>query len=204
VKLFWSSRSPYVRKVMLFAHEIGVAEQIERVPVKVSPFTYEPSLIGHNPLTKIPTLVLDSGESFFDSRVICAYLDTLHEGPSLIPDDPRARIEVLRLEALGDGLMDTLMFWLVDRLRPAELQSAPLAEVARGKLKAIIAEIERHLPLLQRTPLHVGTLAVFSALAYADFRFGDERWRDHSRPLADWFAAFAERPSAKATGFIAA
>ena len=73
MKLYWSSRSPYVRKAMIVAHEAGVAERIECVPIVVSAYRINNDILGHNPLGKIPTLVRDDGVTLFDSRVICEY-----------------------------------------------------------------------------------------------------------------------------------
>ena len=38
-----------------------------------------------NPLSKIPTLVLDDGTVLYNSPVICEYLDSLHAGRKLVP-----------------------------------------------------------------------------------------------------------------------
>ena len=76
-----------------------------------------------NPLNKIPTLVLDDGSALYDSRVICEYLDTLHDGPKLFPADARARFAALRRQALGDGLMETIVLRLGEQARPPGSQS---------------------------------------------------------------------------------
>src|SRR5690606_29199556 len=73
--LFWSSRSPFVRKVMIVAHEVGVADQIETVRAAVHPARPNDEVMAVHPLSKIPVLVTEEGQAIYDSRVICEYLD---------------------------------------------------------------------------------------------------------------------------------
>ena len=77
MKLFWSSRSPFVRKVMVTAHELGLAGQIACERVVVSASAPNAAVMQHNPLGKLPTLVLDDGSALYDSPVICEYLASL-------------------------------------------------------------------------------------------------------------------------------
>jgi glutathione S-transferase len=73
MKLYWSSRSPFVRKVMVAAHEVGIADRIRTQRVVVAPNSPNIEVMQDNPLSKIPTLVFDDGTSLYDSRVICEY-----------------------------------------------------------------------------------------------------------------------------------
>src|SRR6185436_12208949 len=111
LKLHWSPRSPFVRKVMIFAHETGQAEAFERVRSVVAMRKPNAEVMRDNPLGKLPTLVLDDGRALFDSAVICEYLDGLHAGTPLFPASGRPRWEALRWQALGDGLLDLLVLW---------------------------------------------------------------------------------------------
>jgi glutathione S-transferase len=88
MKLHWSPRSPYVRKVMIVAHELGLADRLETVRTVVGGTTPHLALMRENPLGKIPTLVLEDGSVLYDSPVICEFLDTLHDGPKLFPSGP--------------------------------------------------------------------------------------------------------------------
>src|SRR5215470_18019403 len=118
MKLHWSPRSPYVRKVMVVAHELGLAHQIKTVRTVVGGSKPHLELMRENPLGKIPTLVLEDGTIIYDSPVICEYLDTLHDGPKLFPAWPE-RLVALRRLALGDGMLDIALAWLSERFRPA-------------------------------------------------------------------------------------
>src|SRR6185436_3934140 len=111
MKLHWSPRSPFVRKVMIFAHEAGLAGSIEQVRSVVAMRAPNAAVMRDNPLGKLPTLVLEDGRALFDSAVICEYLDSLHAGAPLFPAAGQARWEALRWQALGDGLLDLLVLW---------------------------------------------------------------------------------------------
>src|SRR6476620_2299768 len=111
MKLHWSPRSPFVRKVMVFAHETALVDRLNCVRTVVAMKAPNAALLPDNPLSKIPTLVLDDGTALYDSGVICEYLDTLHAGPFLFPAQGPARWTALRRQALGDGLLDFLLLW---------------------------------------------------------------------------------------------
>ena len=199
MKLFWSSRSPFVRKVMVFAHETGLADRIERTQTIVAPTKPNPEVMALNPLNKLPTLILDNGSALYDSRVICEHLDSLHGGTRLLPTDPSARIEALRRQALGDGMMDFLLVWLSERGCPAPQQSPELIAACRTKLTTVLDALEREASSLATAPFSIAHIAIGCALGYADFRFKDEAWRTGRPLLAAWAETIHARPSFQAT-----
>ena len=95
MKLHWSPKSPYVRKVMICVAELGLSPRIELQRSVAAMLAPNASLMQDNPLSKIPTLVLDDGLALFDSVVICEYLDHL-AGGSLYPVAGPARWQALR------------------------------------------------------------------------------------------------------------
>jgi glutathione S-transferase len=194
MKLHWSPRSPYVRKVMVVAHELGVADRLEIVRTVVGGTTPHVELMRDNPLGKIPTLVLEDGTVIYDSPVICEYLDTLHDGTKLFPAWPE-RLTALRRLALGDGMLDIALAWLGERFRPAEKQSAPHMVLWQGKLRACVAALEQEADALAASRFGIGHIAIGIALSYLDFRFGDLGWREGHPRLAAWHARFDARPS---------
>src|ERR1700757_4833991 len=92
MKLHWSPRSPFVRKVMIVAHERGVVDRITCVRTVAATAKPHAELMKDNPLSKIPTLVLDDGTILYDSPVICEYLNGLDGVPLLFPTEPKARL----------------------------------------------------------------------------------------------------------------
>lgn len=201
MRLYWSSRSPFVRKVMVAAHETGTAPTIELVRVSVGSALMSDDVMAHNPLNKIPTLVLDDGTTLFDSRVIVEYLDGLDGAARLIPTDRTARLAALRWQALGDGLMDNSTLTIGERKREAALHSARHDAAYRRKTAVTADLLEREAAALAGAPFGIGAIAIGCALAHLDFRFAEENWRASRPQLARWFEGVASRPSFTATAY---
>jgi len=199
--LHWSPRSPYVRKVMIAAHEIGLQDRLHCVRTVVGGTTPHLELMRENPLGKIPTLVLADGTILFDSPVVCEYLDTLHAGPKLFSTGPD-RFTVLRRLALGDGMADMVLSLLGERFRPAERQSQPHMDLWLGKLKACIPALEAEADALAASPFSIGHVAIGVALAHIDFRVTELDWRPGHPKLTAWHAAFNARPSVLANPLV--
>lgn len=199
MKLYRSPRSPYVRKVMVCAHETGLADRIEPVLAVVAMTRPHLELMRENPLGKIPTLVTDSGQVLFDSAVICEYLDSLHSGPRLFPSSPERRWEALRWHALGDGMLDLLILWRNELLRPEPQRSAEVLAAFALKIQASVGSLDREADAIAGTPFGIGHIAIGCALGYIDFRFADTYWRDGRVRISRWFEAFSARPSAQLT-----
>lgn len=199
MRLYWSSRSPFVRKAMIAAHETGVASRIETIRVEVAASKLNADVMAYNPLNKIPTLVLENGDVLFDSRVICEYFDSLNAGPKLFPSDRDERWVALRRDALASGIMENGVARIGENARPAELQSQSHLFAYRAKIEAALDYLEADTPALTRDRFNIGHLSIGAALGYLDFRYADEDWRSGRAGLAEWHAAFAERPSVKQT-----
>jgi glutathione S-transferase len=193
LKLYWSPRSPFVRKVMVFAHETGLAARIETVKTLVSSTAANRELMRVNPLGKIPTLVTDDGKVLFDSYVICDYLDGLHPGDKLIPQAPDRRWQALRWHALGDNLLDNLVPWRSELMRPKPQQSPETLVAYDAKTRTSLDFLEGEAAALVATALGIGHVAVGVALGYLDFRFADLGWRNGRPKLAAWHETFANR-----------
>jgi glutathione S-transferase len=197
MKLHWSPRSPFVRKVMVVAHECGVAGRITCVRTVAAMTKPHAELMRDNPLSKIPTLVLDDGTVIYDSPVICEYLDALDGAPKLHPAEPRARLAALRRQALGDGFLDLLVHLRDERMRvhPSDAHTSSAAV----RKAAVLQSLDRDAAALAAAPFGIGHIAVGCALSYLDFRYADEDWRKDHAAIADWHATFAARPSVRAT-----
>lgn len=197
MKLHWSPKSPYVRKVMVCAHELGLVDRLELVRSVAAMLKPNPQIMRDNPLSKIPTLVFDDGRTLFDSVVICEYLDTLAGGHRLFPAQGDARWQALRWHALGDGLLDALILWRNEREREVPLQA--LMEAFGLKTGAALDLLDGEADALALAPLSIGHVTLGCALGYLDYRFADLGWRAHAPALARWHAALAQRPSFLAT-----
>lgn len=194
MQLIYAAASPFARKVRVLAAETGLLERIELLDTAVLPTTLNERVNALNPLGKIPVLLTDDGEALYDSRVICEYLDTLHQGAKLLPSGA-SRWQVLRLAALADGLMDAALLARYERgVRPAELQWPAWLDGQLGKVQRALTELERQVEQLQG-PLDLGQIGIACALGYLDFRFADLDWSTAHPGLAAFQQAFSQRPS---------
>jgi glutathione S-transferase len=197
MKLHWSPRSPFVRKVMIVAYERGFIDRLNCVRTVAAMTTPHAELMRDNPLSKIPTLVLDDGTVLYDSPVICEYLDALDGKPQLFPIEREPRMRALRRQALGDGFLDLLVLARNERLRgePSQLHLTSAAV----RTAAALDSLEREADALAAGAFDIGHIAIGCALSYLDFRFADQDWRKGHARLARWHADFAARPSVEAT-----
>jgi glutathione S-transferase len=202
MKLYYSPTSPYVRKVMVTALETGLEANLERVPTNV--YSPDAALVAANPLSKVPALITDDGLVLFDSPVICEYLDSLHGGRRLFPDQDPERWQALRRQALADGLLDAALLCRMESLRPEAKRWSDWIDRQWGKvtraLDVLAAETGLHAPgAIRDEPPTIGEIAVGCALGWLDFRFPEEDWRKERPDLAAWYETFAARPSMQAT-----
>jgi glutathione S-transferase len=192
MKLHYSKTSPYSRKVVITVLELGLDKTIELV---VTNPTTDESLRPANPLSKVPTLLLDDGSALYDSPVICEYLNTLAKG-KIFPKSGPARWDTLKRQALADGLMDAVVRCFLEFKRPQNEQHRDVIDRQLLAIDAALKAFENEPPSnRKRTPL-IGELALASALGYLDLRFAQHRnWRKDHPKLRKWFKAFSERPS---------
>ena len=194
--LLYQTHSPYARKALVFAHEAGLADRVRVVHHETSPTLRNEEVFAQNPLGKVPVLLRHDAPAIFDSDVICAYLDTLHDGPPLIPPNGEARWTALKWQAVGQGLSDAgiAVRWETVR-RPEELRYPPLGQGYVEKLEASYDWLEANVDA--NALVNVGQIAVATALDWLEFRELPS-FRQRKR-LSAWFDDFAARASMRAT-----
>jgi glutathione S-transferase len=195
MKLRYAAASPYVRKVLVVAHEQRLAGRIELVPTTISPVQPNDSLAAENPLMKVPSLTTDDGQVLFDSPVICEYLDSLASGPKLFPAGA-ARWTALRQQALGDGILDALILCRYEATRPEDKRWSGWTDGQMKKAHQGLAAAEREDLSGPRT---IGHVTIGCTLGYLDFRFPDDGWCGRHPKLAAWYSAVEALPSMQAT-----
>lgn len=197
MKLRYSKFSPYVRKVMVVALELGLADQLEKVDADV---WGNPSDIGRdNPLGKVPCLEMPSGEALFDSPVICEYLASLVPSPNIFPKDAPLRWKVLRHQALADGILDASILRRLEGMRPENLRSPDWIERQKRAVNQGLDVFEAEVDELGKQDLNMGHIALGCTLGYLDFRFAEDLWRAGRPRLDKWYEVFAKRTSMQAT-----
>lgn len=200
MQFYGSTRSPFVRKVLVFAHEAGLQDLLTLVPKTVAILSPDADVCAANPLGQIPALVVGDGMAVYDSYVICEWLDQQRPDAGLIPVGA-ARIHALRRHAEGDGVLDTFVRWFSERRRADHPLTADYVEQHRRKVTRVLDAWERQVEGWSGRPLDLGDIAVGCALAYADFRFDQVAWRTGRPRLDAWYARLAARPSFVATTF---
>ncbi len=199
MKLHYSATSPFVRKVLVSAIELGLEAEIEKVPAQVSPINRSAVVIADNPLGQVPTLIGRDGLAIHDSRVICEYLDHLAGGGRLFPAAGKARWQALTEQSMCDGMTGAaLLLRYENTLRPEPLRWAEWSAGQGDKMAKTLDRLEEMAPGLARR-VDIGTIAAGCALGYLDFRYADLGWRTGRPHLTAWFADFAARPSMTAT-----
>jgi glutathione S-transferase len=181
--------SPFARKVRIAISLLGLESKIEIRNAD----TTDPNevLRQQNPLGKIPALIAEDGKAYYDSRVIVEYLDYHAGGGKVVPAEPLARLEALRLQALSDGISDACLLIVYEgRYRPAEMRVETWVELQAGKVTRGLAALEAAPPPIDKIPT-VGQIALACMLGYRDLRFEGTWRKDHPRLVAwrDRFAA---------------
>lgn len=192
MKLFYNPASPFVRKVVACLHEAGFQDDVEFALVTGTPSDPNSLRASENPLGKIPTLVLDSGKTIYDSRTICRYIDNLHEA-GLYPEGDDLW-DTLVLEAIADGMMDAAVLMVYEqKCREEAIRSAEWVEGQWSKIDRSLVSLESNWMNHLNSTVDMGTIAVGCALGYLDLRHSGRNWRNGHDDLASWFEQFSTR-----------
>jgi len=195
MKLLSSTASPYTRKVRIVLAEKKIECEIQ--PVDVQPV--ENPVNAHNPLGKIPTLVLDDGTALYDSRVIVEFLDGKSPIGRLIPEDLRDRVAVRRWEALADGVLDAGLLVRYESLREANERSKAWTDKQLARMKRGMAQMASE--LAEKAWCHgerysLADIALGCALGWLGFRKpGDVDWLAEYPALARHYEKLMARPA---------
>ncbi len=198
MKIYFSPASPFVRKCMVVAHELGLAERIEKLASAAGPVARDATVMAHNPLAQVPTFFCDDGSVLYDSRVVCEYLDDL-AGGALFPRTGAARWARLTEQSLADGMTGAALLARYESvLRPEALRWDAWTEGQLAKVSSGLQWLESAAPTFGPR-VDIGTIAFGCALGYMDFRFPHVDWRAQAPATARWFEAFNQRPAMQAT-----
>ncbi len=194
MKILFSPTSPYVRKCMVMAMELGLDAQITLLPSSAHPVNRDRNIIAANPLGKVPTFFTDDGQVLYDSRVICEYLNDLGQG-QFFPAQGPERWTSLTLQSLGDGMLDAaLLARYEDVARPEALKWADWRAGQIDKINTSLQALEVA-PQTLANRLDIGSLTIGCALWYVDLRFPELNWRERHPHVAAWYAIYSQRPA---------
>jgi glutathione S-transferase len=173
MRLLYQTHSPYARKVLVAAHEMGLQHRLCVVHHETSPTRRNEEVLALNPLGKVPVLICDDGAVLFDSNVICEYLDAMHPNARLIPGEPDARFHALKMQALAQGIADAGIAarWEAAR-RPAQLRWPTMHDAQVQKIALACDFLEREIDHreLSRAHREPGAHGAADAHSIADAR----------------------------------
>ena len=196
MRLYLSTGSPFVRKCRVVIREKGLLPKVEEVAIDF-PYKSDPGHLAANPIGQVPALVADDGVTFFDSTLICAYLDSLSGAPRLLPPEGPDHWRVRRLETIGDGMMEMTVKQVLESRRPEQEQSALWRGYWMGGLERALDTAEANAP--DPSSLNIGAISLAIAATYLDFRLPSLDWRSSHPKLYALRDALEQRDSFKET-----
>jgi glutathione S-transferase len=195
MKLLASPASPYTRKVRIVLTEKKIDCDLELVDVHPA----ENPVNRHNPLGKIPTLILDDGTALYDSRVIVEFLDGKSPISRLIPEDLRDRVAVRRWEALADGVLDAGLLVRYESMRDKKEQSKAWSDKQLSRMKRGMAQMTSELaerPWCHAERYSLADIALGCCLGWLGFRKpGDVDWHREYPALGRHYEKLMARPA---------
>lgn len=197
MQLYYSSTSPFARKVRVLIAELKIQDQFEMI--EVDPWK-SPDLRQINPLVKVPTLVLNHKEVLFNSALVCEYLSTLKDKALVYPVDRIEYFKNLRLQALADGAMAATDRRYAELKKPESQQSIEMLQHFKTIQESTLIWLEQHLENFTEN-FTVGEISVVCLLSYIDFRFPDSDWKIQYSQLAVWFEQVNTRDSMQSTQY---
>jgi len=195
MKLIASLASPYTRKVRVVIVEKKI--EFDLTLVDVAPI--DNAVNTHNPLGKIPTLVLDDGTPLYDSRVIVEFLDSASPISRLIPDEKRDRVAVRRWEALADGVVDAGILVRSEGARDKKERSQAWVDKQVARMHRGMEQLAKDLG--EKAYCHgerysLADIALGCCTGWLDFRKpGGVDWCKQYSPLAAHYRKLMERPA---------
>jgi len=174
MKLIGSYTSPFVRKISVMLLEKGITFEF----INEQPYNAINGVAQYNPLGKVPALITDEGEVWFDSPIIAQYIELLAIAPALLPTEPVSALKIRQLEALADGIMDAALVSVRELARPVEQQSESELLRQREKVSQGLDTLERYLQegTLNVDTLNLATIAIACAIGYLNFRHVSPGW----------------------------
>ncbi len=198
MKLISATPSPYARKVRIALAEKGLPFELHTEV----PWNDDTSLPRHNPLEKLPVLILDDGTALYESSFILEWIERKHPEPPLLPADDDGILAHKQLDALATGACDALVLIFFERMRPEAHRSRPWMDRQMRKVRGGVAEIARRLDgqdHLVRGEFGLGDVSAGSLLGWMAVRFPELDWRAEHPSLGRYMDRLMRRPSFQGT-----
>jgi len=196
MKLYTSLTSPFARKVRVAVIEKRLSDLVETVVI--DPWASPDELVRINPLSQVPTLLLDDGLPLSNSNTIVDWLERQYPTPALLPDDEKLRTQALAIAALTQGLIECTVDIVLERRKTPAQQSQAIIERRLTTIDRVVDTLTTRFNL-DTGHFYLDGIGTACALAYLDLRLPERNWRERSGQLATWHAWAAARESMRAT-----
>ena len=188
--LYNGPNSPFGRKTKItsLVQEINLEEKIINV--------YEADFLDkHNPIRKIPTLVINE-LTIMDSDNICLYLDSISKKKTLFPE--KNYWKIMSMTSVANGLMESVLERRMESIRPDNEKSNSFINKEEIRIIRTIKWLESNWNNYNENYLTMDQIAIACALDYIMFRFNDN-WRTDNPKLNEWFSEFVKKDFMKST-----
>lgn len=201
MRLFYSPFHTFIHKVLVTAHEAGLWDDITFVatyPFKNSEGEDQGdaySVAALNPLNKVPTLALDTGQVVYGSQAVVECLDGMGKsGKPLYPAAGPDRWEAVTRLAMADTMFETTVQMVMEGWIEESQQRRALFEWIWPKIIRGLDQLETYCERGFKQ-FDIGQVAMLHAISYMDFR---AKFYDAKDPLYPDFDCFEGRPNLQA------
>ncbi|MDL4913322.1 MAG: glutathione S-transferase [Enterobacterales bacterium endosymbiont of Blomia tropicalis] len=175
MKLIGSYTSPFVRKISVMMLEKGIIFEF----VNLSPYSEDSHVPHYNPLGKVPALVADDQQTWFDSAIIAEFLELRGEAPALLPSDRLEALNVRQLEKLADGISDSALVIVREQMRAGDQQSEEVLLRNREKIQRGLDMLEKAAVAgkwINTQQINLADIAIGCMIGYLNFRRVVPNW----------------------------
>lgn len=207
MKLFWTPASPFTRKVMVCAKELGLDHAIDIIPTSwplawgYSDVPLNRELMDASPVARIPTLITDDGVALVNSTTICLHLDALAGGNVLVPAGVSG-VRTWSLYGIADAIIESQIAIRAESLRPLDTRSESFVAKHAARIARCFDVLESRATELECASERRPDLAMITAgvaCAYQDWREWLVDFRDARPSLTRWANLFSARASMQST-----
>ncbi len=192
LQLIGSLTSPYVRKIRILLAEKNLPYEFILDDV----WSAQPNVLAFNPLGQVPAIILPTGEVLTDSRSISDYIEAAHPSTPNESATLPERLQVLKWQALCEGIIDAAVKCRVEQIRPEALQWRDWFVRQEQKIDRSFALLDAHLAThtwLANERYGIADITLQCALNFVDFRMGHIQWRENFVHLARFEAELSKQ-----------
>lgn len=203
MKLYYSTASPFVRKVLVVIYELELQSEVALIPTKVNPIDKNQDVSRWNPSGEIPTLVTDDVGALVGSTLISQYLAHYRNDFDVFPKNTYELFKALQLTECGDIVMRSGVLRRYEHvLRPQEYFWKEWSDGQLEKIDKTLEVLENEwISYINSSNLNIGLITVACSLSYLNFRFSDYDWRSKYSMLKKWHDIFEKKDSMIQTVF---